>query len=437
MDTTDISIIVLTTGDLTRAHRVMEAYSASPVRETLRAQFIYLVNRKDLSFPPTQTTVANRDGIDVVYIGNDRYFGSCEENLFRIRDVIDIVKPLALIIGESDEINWPNLAEAARIAAEERLDAMLINVQNIQNRRSGGTSSIFAACNLPDETPQNRFFRALVAGRTLSSNVAWPATVSMFGPVDWFAFIGHQLYSRHALRGLLKYRFTEHVYSFVYMQALYFSSSRRRYRLFMPEVVNRISNDFLSEHAGGADRDLGWLREHRVVHGQARTLWIANVHHLLQIEDDALFSVLAMSLTVAHRPSGSNDEISLLRDTMLRQMIFWIASVLGEKANGQSYYLGTPGPRRLDDEFWACLRFLKRLHNVLRQYEGEAVARCAEGAEQAAMYLALFFDDVEGTEPMIAEALAALNVVLSTLDEATLRYLQETSFKRYMQALTA
>lgn len=435
MNTIDISIIVLTTGNLDRAHAALDAYCASPIRNELRAQFIFLLNRKDLSFPLDKTQVATRDDVQTVYIGNDRYFGSCEENLFRLRDIIDIVKPLVLVIGESDQIHWPNLAQAARMAADDRLDALLLNVHNTQQKRAGGVSSVSAVCNLADTSQQNHFFRALAAGRTLGSNVAWPATASLFGPIDWFAFIGHHLYSRTALRGILKYRFTEHVYSFVYMQALYFCSRAGRYRLFVPEVVNRISNDFRSEHAAG-ERDLGWLREHRVVNGQAQALWIANVHHLLQIENDRLFALLAMSLTVAYRPSGENDEIMLARDAMLRQLLYWIAAVLGEKLSGISYYLKTPGPCRLDDEVWAALRFLKRLRAVVDQYSGDGAARLAHAVGRAAMHLSLFFDDIDHAQPALADAIAALNDALAVLNEETLRHCQETSFSRYMQALT-
>jgi hypothetical protein len=426
----DISIVVLTTGDLERAHRVVDAFAASGIENQLKAQFVYLLNRKDLSFPLDQTATGTRAGVETVYIGNDRYFGSCEENLFRLRDVVDILKPLVLIIGETDEINWPNLAEAARLSSDEHLDAVLLNIQNIQNKRSGGTANMFVAQQLNEDSLQNTFCRSLMNGRTLSTSVAYPAVASMYGPIDWLAFIGNHLYSRTTLRGILKYRFTEHVYSFVYMQALYFAEHSGRYRMFMPETVNRISNDFVSENSQKMPA-LGWLREHRTVNGQSETLWIANVFHLLQIEDDHLFALLAMSLNLAHTPSGNDDGITFVRNSMVRQIMHWINAVLYEKFNGTSFYLKGQGRGRLDDEIWAIHRFLKRLVTSAPAYEGSFCPAFVEKIDEATIFTSLYFKDVEQSAEVLREASAAVSAALSVLTDEVLRHFQTRSFRHY------
>jgi hypothetical protein len=436
MQAIELSIVVLTAGDPERARRIADAYAASDICSQLRVQFVFLMNRKDLSFPLANTQTTMHDDVETVYVGNDRYFGSCEENLYRLRDILDIVKPLVLVIGETDEINWRNLVSAARIATDGRHDALLLNTQNIQRKRDGGSSSMFAVHNLNEDSLQNQIFRMLISGRVLGSNLAYPAVASMFGPLDWLAFIGNHLYSRSALRGILKYRFTEHVYSFVYMQALYFSGRAGRYQLFTPEVVNRISNDFLSEKVGKV-QDFGWLREHRTVHGQSQVLWISNIHHLLQIEDDALFAVLAMSLNLAFVPSGQNDGINLNRNSMLRQLIWFTSGVIQEKFNGHSFYLKTPGRSRLDDELWAILRFFRRLLKTADMFGGDAASQFVEKTSQAVTFMSLYFDDVEGAPELLNDANDALNDALKSLDDTMLRHFHTTSFKCYSQAIAA
>lgn len=431
MNAINLSIIVLTASNIGRVQTLMESFLESRAKGLIQIQFVCLANRKDLSFPLNKTEVVSDDNCELVFVGNDRYFGSCEENLFRVRDFAGVLKPWVLVIGETDEIDWDNLTAALRLATDNSLDALLLNIQNVQ-RSQGGEARKHTAQYLDENLPQNIFCRALLTANILNSNVAYPALLSMYGPMDWLAFVGNQIFSRSALLGILKYRFTEHVYSFVYMQALYFSESPRRYQIFMPECVTRISDDFLGNKPSTG---MTWLQEHRVVNGHSAAFHISNVYHLTQIDDEHLFMLISCSLCLGHTATGRDDAIGFARYSTLHTLLDTSIKVILEKLNGTSFYLNTIVAGRLDQEIWAMRRFFTRFTRCEILLEEESCRPFISEINRALTLIDIFFFNVELSSGLLASAIDSLKLARSLLADDVIRRLHLVSFEKYHSML--
>ena len=105
-----ISIVVPAVGSV-KESKVLESYCNSRF-ENYDVQFVFLVNSRE----PTRGTKcesSKEDMHEILSIYNDRYFGSCEENISRLGDFIDLLGDLIVIVGEHDYIDWEVLGKAA------------------------------------------------------------------------------------------------------------------------------------------------------------------------------------------------------------------------------------------------------------------------------------------------------------------------------------
>ena len=73
-------------------------------------------------------------------LGKERYFGSCEENIFRVQDFISLLMPFCVIVGQDDIVDWELLVKALEFRAHHRLEVMSWNLIAKQKKEDGSYS---------------------------------------------------------------------------------------------------------------------------------------------------------------------------------------------------------------------------------------------------------------------------------------------------------
>ena len=80
----ELSILVPTTEDH-RNSQIVRDYLESPQRKQLGVQFVFLLNdRKTIG--QHRSEIVSQGDHEIVVVANDRYFGACEDNLYRVQD---------------------------------------------------------------------------------------------------------------------------------------------------------------------------------------------------------------------------------------------------------------------------------------------------------------------------------------------------------------
>lgn len=431
----NLSLVVPFISDLQVSDRIIHSYLNSGIVNEIRIQFVFLGNRKNPPFGLELNSINIHETHDVVYVGNDRFFSSAEENIYRMRDFLDILNPWVLIIGETDEIVWGNLVQAIQLAQKSQLDALLLNVENRQPKHEGGFSSQNCAIKLNNTVFQNSIVQYLMDGHMIGSNIGYTSILSMYGPVDWLSFIGSHIFSRSALQGILKYRFVEHIYSFVYMQAQYFTERPRNYQLFMSPVVIRISNDFANNPSvnekGGES-----LREHRAINGHSKVFGAVHFYHLLQIENDDLFNVIIGSMGLAHIPKGNN-EISFYRNSFLRSLLLWGIQLLDDKFIGRSFYFADIiGISRFDQDIWSFTRYLGRVLEINDRSDRYLDQDLIEKFRDALILLNSYFAIGCQSLAILQRIRLVLNRALGIISEEIIRGFHDLSFRGFYKSLS-
>lgn len=428
-----LSLVIPFTSDLQGREKIVQSYLDSESVNKIRIQFVFLANSKNPPFGLELTNITSHETHEIVFIGNDRFFSTGEENIYRMRDFLDILSPWVLIIGETDEVYWGNLLSALEIAQNYHLDAMLLNVEDRQSKKGGGYSSQFCALKLNDPVLQNSIVEHLINGQIIGTDIAYTSILSMYGPIDWLGYIGSHIFSRTALQGILKYRFIDPIYSFVYMQLLYFTEKPRNYMLFMNPVVVRISKDYVDDQSS----ERGWisLQQHRVVSGHSRVFESVHYYHLLQIDRDDIFSVVFSSLGLANVPAG-NDEIGLKRTSFLQSLFLWSIQLISDKSSGNSYYFPIhKGLNRVDQDilaFSGLLRRVLRISDQTNEYVGQVFI---EKIREASALLDSYFA-IDCQSPMILQRVTVvLSDLLNNLSEEMIRKFHLTAFVQWASKL--
>ncbi len=430
----NLSLVIPFVSDIEKREVIVQSYLSSNIVDQIRIQFLFLANGKT-PFGLELSSINECDTHEIVYVGNDRFFSSAEENIYRMRDFLDILQPWILIIGDTDEIVWDNLLSAIQVAEKDKIDAMLLNVENRLPKAIGGYSRQFSAVKLNDPVLQNSMVAHLMDGNVLGSNIAYSSILSMYGPIDWLSTIGSHIFSRTALQGIFKYRFVDHIYSLVYMQLLYFTEKPRNYMLFMNPVVIRVSNE-CADIPEGKEQDLGWYREHREVNGHAGAFWVSNYNHLLQIEQDALFNVVISSLGLSNVPAG-NDEIGLKRIPFLISLLSWGTLLIDEKLLGRSFYFnGYKGVNRLDQDIWSLTKLMHRIVKINDQSDIYIDRDFVEKLRIVLVPLNSYFALDCQTPAILQQARGAIVNALLTFTEEIIREFHGVSFLEYCNEIS-
>jgi hypothetical protein len=330
--------IVIPTTNISVANRILNSYLESGISNQIYAQFVYLINSKVITINSAKRE--NFDSYELLYINADRYFGSCEENIYRAQDFSSCFKEYIFCIGDGDILNWESLLNALNFVYKNNLDACAWNILHRQVHDELGFSEQNSIDLMEINSNSNQFVKLLFDGEILPASIGFPALLSTFGPVDWAAYLGNHLFKKNVFESIISYRFNENVYSFVFKQVQYFSDNpSAKYGFFNESVISRVADEYVKLKLNSNKNKITWLEDHRLVIGGSAVFWISLIDYLNLINNDYFFDIIVNSYMYSHVPS-SNYEISVNYHPTLLAILFWCQASLDYKINGGSYYLG-------------------------------------------------------------------------------------------------
>ncbi len=334
----EITIIIPLVGNISDS-KILPSFLESALRNKIYVQFVFLLNSKKAKIKQQKSKYNKYNDYEVLIVPNDRYFGTCEENIYRSQDFSDIFKPLVFCIGEHDFIEWSNLLGAIDFFLKNNLDALAWNIVGDQLCSDGTYYSLHGITDLNSNLLANKYMRMMLSGEVLSSRIGSTAILSLYGPIDWFAYLGCHLFSKEVFSGILQYNLAEEsVYSLVYKQLIYFQEQEIRYSFYNTSVIHRVSNEFLNIKLGKYSR--GWLEDHRTSKGASPVFWIANIKYLSHLSDQnffKLFDIILFSFTL--KQISTEDERACYKQVSMLENIFkWIRMSIQNKLSGRSHY---------------------------------------------------------------------------------------------------
>lgn len=417
---------------------VYQSFLESGVAERLAVQFVYLRNFKKVPEGQNESRIEDRGSHEVIHIASDRYFGSCEENLFRVQDVLGLLKPHLFCVGEHDWVDWKAVEGALAFATEKQLEALSWNITSRQMKTEDSYTEQVTVIPLAENIHSNRYVQAMIGGEVFDSTIAFPALVSFYGPVDWMAYIGNHLFTHALFTRLMQYRFSEHIYSLVYKMASYLCRYPVRYGFYNTPVVYRISDEFMK--MGSSVHAMGWLGEHRLVHGNCATPWLPILLHLYELEDEALFNVMVNGLCLACEATPTGEQ-KYGRNAMLAHTLWWGQHTLTHKLTGRSYYLPEATGRGGMQDIRYLKLFYGKLQAMMSKYPAVYQAFGAplrEALAQCVIYLDHYLATLNAGDDLLAAALERLAFLQANLTPETVMAINQMSFAHYtMQSRAA
>jgi len=332
MSKIEITIVVPSVGPFD-AIPVIRNYLSSDSRDRFDVQFIVLMNSKRFNENDV-SRVDRADNCEVWYISNDRYYGSCEENISRVEGFSGNFKDLIFCVGEHDVIDWTELARSVAYFRSKDLGAMGWDIV-VKQKYAGGRTETKGSFSPINGGRSSRYVNMLLGGCVLPSDLAYSSILSSYGPMDWAAYLGNHLYKKDVFLAILNYTFKEKVYSFVFQQATYFSTRKIRYGLYVNCVIQRVSSDFDELINKIPSAKISWLQEHRLVRGRSNVFHVAILSHLIDIDNRELFNLISGSLCLSHIPN-QDGSIGVIYSSLIAHMIEWSKRVLVESLVGRS-----------------------------------------------------------------------------------------------------
>ena len=398
----ELSILVPTTEDH-RNSRILRDYLQSQQRKNLGVQFVFLLNDRK-AIGQHRSEVVSQGDHEIVVVANDRYFGACEDNLYRVQDFGGLLKPIVFSVGGHDSIDWEALQEAVEHFVRHRLGALAWNLMSEQKLPDGRYAGLAALTELSDDLAANNVVRGLTAGEIMPSNLGNAAMTSTYGPIDWQAYLGCHLLAREVFLGLLQYHFGEAVYSLVYKQATYFHHHPVPYAYWSKPIIHRRSDDFNRIQQGNYSS--GWLADHRTTAGASPIFWIANMRYMTEMRSDVLFNLFASSLTLTHVPAEGGGS-AYTRMATLGNLVLWSAEVVRDALARRSHYFP-------DLKIGASLRDLRCVADFWQDF-------LLRSQRSAQVYSALpreFLDRIADAAGLLRASLASAHAPSRTLDLA-------------------
>jgi hypothetical protein len=428
----EVTIVIPAVMDIEHCS-IISSYLNSNVIDQVFVQFVYLSNKKEVE-KTLNSNIKTFDDHEIIHVMNDRYFGSCEENIYRVQDFAGLFKPLVFLVGEHDNIEWDLLTEALDYFKSHHLDAMGWNILSQQLLADNSYSSEPAVIPLTDDTLANNYVNMLFGGQSLPFSVGYAAIISTYGPIDWAAYLGNHLFKIEVFYKLLQYRFSESIYSLVYKQAVLFNTHKANYGFFEKSVIHRISNEFLKIKT--STHSFGWLEEHRRVNGNSNVFWISNLSHLTQVEDTALFNSISYSFCVGNVPNELG-EITYMRSSMLKNILQWSINVIAYKLEGKSYYFPQAvGSGSLQDVRYIHLYLTKFLSIMYSSpsFQNVLPSDLLQRLSDAKLYLSQYLDNIYSSDVLLKHAYERILTALPLLTDETLASLNNLSFRELIKA---
>lgn len=428
MKKTEITIVIPSIKLLDQSG-IIPSFANSPVNKRLFVQFVYLQNLKT---PLANVTpkVESFGTHDLITVPNGRFFDTAEENLFRIQDIIGMLKPHVFFVGEHDQIDWEVLEQALASATERQLDVMGWNILCREMKEDGSYSESTALIPVDDVGTANELVKMLLSGQNLQGRLGYLAMLSIYGPLDWSAYIGNHLYRREALAHMLQYSFAEYIYAHVYMQALFFYEHTTSYGFFAKSAIHRVSNDFLNHRKGTRS----WVSP-RQAQGKTPGFWIGHVSNIAQIQDDALFNVMAHCLRVSLGYNEKGDQVHS-RNSMFSNLFMWAREALEFRLSGPSYYFPEQTSGTLQDVRYVRLFFSRLLEAMQRNPQLYRFVNdfSKNALREGVIALTLYLTSLDASEDMIRLANTKFNEAFSGFTDEVVIELHRASFAEYMAA---
>lgn len=396
-------------------------------------QFVFLINSKQ--HPSRLRSYHQKQGDhEILQVVSDRYFGSCEENIQRVGDFIETLGDYILLVGEHDFVCWEELDHAVRFIEFENLGALAINIQACQ-LQADGTHTCISAIRVNDSDGKRSTTHQLLLGNNIvCSRLGYAALLNCLGPIDWAAFIGSHLYSREVFRRILRFKLSESVYSLVYKQLLFFSAADCRYGYFSGQPIRRLSSDFLRfEHNPDSH---GWLKDHRTVRGLSPCFWVANLQHLIEVNDASLFILIVYSncLSIMPAPSAGCQYFERL---LIWHALQWCIAVVSHRLNGKSHYFSGMLISGDLGDLHTVQTFLSKLAEQISSNRTLYVLHGGSFFNQiksAADIIREYSDNPAADVGMISAASIFLDKAWCSLDKQNLKRLNRYSFENYRRS---
>jgi hypothetical protein len=427
-----ISIVIPSVGEISSSSILKSFQDIKP--SNLYVQFVFLLNNKNI-IGGAQSYIQKFDGYEIIAAVNDRYFGSCEENLYRAADFSDLFYEYVFCVGEHDFIDWAHLNLALERFDEQNLGVMGWNIKGQQKKSNGDYAELSAIAPLDFRSTANEYCQILLNKGALSSEIAYPALISMYGPKDWAAYLGNHLFRKNAFLKVFQYKFSEHVYSLVYKQLQLFTSNDIRYGFYEDCVIWRISDDFIKIKENR--HSMGWLEDHRTVHGLSKCFWIANLQYLVEIKDRSIYNLVANSLCFSQVPDGNNETIQYSHTSTFVQILNWSMQVVNYKLNGKSYYFGDFSGSGSISDLYTVSEYLKILLIQVQTNEAYAPYRAEflYHLKNTVLSLSAYLTVSSTSQLLLGNCLNHLDQLIKLLDSKDLVLINQKSFCEYMMNL--
>lgn len=426
----EISILIPAVKPLEDCPLIM-AFLNSGLSESIYPQFVYLYNPKQATNAPSE--IQTDELFEVIHVTTDRYFSSCEENIYRVQDFADLLKSDVFIIGEHDQVDWEALGEALVMKHTQGLEIVAWNVLYNQLKSDGSYSSLLGVDAVPEGGAAQVYLQHLQAGLPLESDIGLATLISLFGPLDWGGFIGNHLWSKDAFIRSMRYKFAEHIYSYAFKQLLFCSRHRVRYGFLNRPVILKMNDEHLRKRQGNPIKHW-WFEEHRTIHGNSKAFWMAAVMHLLQIEDDSLFHLIVNSLVLAQM-AGIDEEQIQQRYALLSLIFSWSTEAMAYKLTGKSFYFPEVTNGSLQDSFYVH-RFFTRLQGAFETHPEIYDALSGEFKallQQAQALLGDYLRDTHATDAQLAAALSAYSAAQAALTVPAIVHMNDAAFTQYVR----
>ena len=404
----------------------------SSIRQHLYVQFVYLRN----GFHNTSTeaaTIEQFDTHEILYVPHDRLFHTAEENLYRVQDFIDLLKPRLFFIGNDDELDWDLFKTALDIYDEKQLDVLGLQIIFTQHNEDGSRSTLPLMAPIDNQGKALDAVKKLLGGEVLDSATGYGAIQSVCGPIWWPTYIGSHIYSRAAFSRIIQYRFCEPICSHLFMQIQFFSRQKLRYGFFNYAIIHRLGSEFMNKRKNTSPE--GGVKNHRTVFGHSKVQNVVYISGISELEDDAVFNMIVNSLGTNIRPIEDKSMVYGCT-SMLIETLSWSRDVILEKLNGKSHYFPAVAKSGSLQDLRYVYRYFERLYRCIEQYPSVYASIQPETRKGLMKVLALlnhYLEDVTGNDVSLALAHNYLHTIQMNLPIEQLSEMNRASFDAYIE----
>jgi len=159
-----VSIVIPSMGSI-ESSPILLSYLESK-SQNLYIQFIFLLNKKFYA-DDKKNNIQKFNQYEIVTVVNDRYFGSCEENLYRVGDFSDLLYEHVFCVGEHDFIDWALLNSALERFSEQKLGVLAWNIKCRQMTSRGDYAELSAIFPLDFQSTANEYCHMLLSNEVL------------------------------------------------------------------------------------------------------------------------------------------------------------------------------------------------------------------------------------------------------------------------------